>query len=736
MNIFELSAKISANTEDFDKAIDSTEKKGSNLGSKLGKALKTATKVVGAASAAAVGAAATGITALTKQAVDAYGNYEQLVGGVNKIFGESAAAVMENADKAFSTAGMSANQYMETVTSFSASLIQSLGGNTVKAAEYADMAIRDMSDNANTFGTNIQSIQAAYSGFAKQNYTMLDNLKLGYGGTKSEMERLIVDAAKLSDTFSVQRDKAGNLVYGYGDIVEAIHIVQENMNITGTTAKEASDTIQGTAGSLQGAWQNLVIGLGNANTDLKPLIDNVVQSALQLVNNIKPIAIQAVQGISELIKGFAPVLAEELPPLITELLPVAVDALGMLVNSAASVVPSLIESILPSALTALTNVVMAVLNSLPTILQVLSSQLPVILQQVIPAILSLLPLLVSTGIEFIGAIGMGLAENIDLLMDAIMSIIHYIVDVMLSAENIKQFVVVALQIVLAIAGGIIKNIPEILGAIVILIAHIIEGLGTALPDIGLVLVEWIVNLGTYFGELAYDIFGSGLYDLLEGIKEWFGNIGTAIYDWATGVSIKFVTFKDNITGTIKDLWSKVTGFFSDGLNKAKETVNKVLTSIKDKFTSIFDGVKETVQKAIEFIKGLFNFSWSLPKLKMPHFKVSGGEAPWGFGGQGSLPSVKVEWYKKAMDEPYILDRATIFGSMNGTLLGGGEAGQELIIGTNKLMSMMKQAMSGVGNQPININVYGAEGQDVRELAKAVALEFQYMVDDKREALGL
>ena len=709
MNVFELFATLGLDTSNYEKELDGAEKKGSGFASKLGKSLSGAAKVVGAASVAAVGAAATGITALTTQAVQAYGSYEQLVGGVNKIFGESASAVMQNADQAFATAGMSANQYMETVTGFSAALINSLGGDTEKAVNLADTAIRDMSDNANTFGTDISSIMNAYQGFSKQNYTMLDNLKLGYGGTKTEMERLLKDADALSDSFSVQRDKAGNLVYGYGDIVEAIHIVQENMNITGTTAKEASDTIQGTAGSLRGAWENLIIGLGNANADLKPLIDNVVKSALQMVNNIKPIALQAVKGIASLIEGFAPVLAEELPPMIEELLPTLANAIVLLVNSLSRVLPSLIGKILPPLLKATTGVVMSLLQALPSILRVLSEQLPVILQQLIPAILTLLPLLVQTGIEFLLAIGKGLADNIDLLMSAVMSIIHYLVDELLTPDNIAQFISVASQIILAIANGIITNIPEILGAVAVLIWNIIQALGKALPDIFTQVIGFVVNLATSAGEKAYDVFGAGFYNLLVGIGQWLGNIG-----------------------------SKITGFFAsaiqwfvDGFNNIKSKVETNLNNIKEKFTSVFDGVKNTVKKAIDFIRGLFNFQWSLPKLKMPHFSVSGSFSL----NPPSVPKISVSWYKKAMNEPYLLDGATIFGAANGKLLGGGEAGSELVIGTDKLMSMMRQAV-GIGNQPINIYIQGAEGQDVRELAKAVGEELENLKKDREAAYGL
>lgn len=205
-----------------------------------------------------------------------YAQYEQLVGGVDTLFKKSSKKVQEYASNAYKTAGMSANEYMETVTSFSASLLQSLENDTEAAAEYANMAITDMSDNANKMGTSMEMIQNAYNGFAKQNYTMLDNLKLGYGGTKEEMERLLADADKLSDSFNLQVDASGALVYSYADIVDAIHIVQTEMGITGTTAKEAGTTIQGSVDSMKAAWTNLVTGLGDENANIEQLFDDLV----------------------------------------------------------------------------------------------------------------------------------------------------------------------------------------------------------------------------------------------------------------------------------------------------------------------------------------------------------------------------------------------------------------------------------------------------------------------------
>lgn len=244
--------------------------------SKLGNSIKNGFATAAKVGTAAITAAAAGVAALTKASLKNYAQYEQLVGGVDTLFKNASKKVQEYASNAYKTAGMSANEYMETVTSFSASLLQSLENDTEAAAEYANMAITDMSDNANKMGTDMEMIQNAYNGFAKQNYTMLDNLKLGYGGTKEEMERLLVDADKLSDSFNLQVDASGNLVYSYADIVDAIHIVQTEMGITGTTAKEAGTTIEGSVNSMKAAWTNLVTGLGDENADIGQLFDNLV----------------------------------------------------------------------------------------------------------------------------------------------------------------------------------------------------------------------------------------------------------------------------------------------------------------------------------------------------------------------------------------------------------------------------------------------------------------------------
>ena len=324
MNLLDLFVKISVDDGDVDKRFSETSSKAETLAGKLKGGLATAAKVGGAAIVAA-GAAAVDIT---KQAVENDGEYEQLVGGVETLFKQSADTVMGYAENAYKTAGLSANEYMNTVTSFSASLLQSLGGDTESAAKYADMAITDMSDNANKMGTSMGMIQNAYQGFAKQNYTMLDNLKLGYGGTKEEMQRLLEDAEKLS---GIEYD-----ISSYADIVDAIHVVQTEMGITGTTAKEAATTIQGSLASMRGAWQNLLTGVADDNANFEVLVSSFVDSLVGVGANIIPRINIVIQGLTQLIteasQTIIPLAVETLLQNLPAIVAAGMDLIMALVN--------------------------------------------------------------------------------------------------------------------------------------------------------------------------------------------------------------------------------------------------------------------------------------------------------------------------------------------------------------------------------------------------------------------
>lgn len=290
MNVFDLYACITLDRSDYERGLSEAGEKTSSFSDKLKNGLATAAKVGGAA----IAAASTAVAALTKVSIDQYGEYEQLVGGVETLFEKASNTVLNYAQNAYKTAGLSANEYMSTVTSFSASLLQSLGNKTALAAEIADMAITDMADNANKMGTSMEMIQNAYQGFAKQNFTMLDNLKLGYGGTKSEMERLIADA---EDIKRANGEMASYSIDSFSDMVEAIHVVQTEMGITGTTAAEASSTIEGSISSMKAAWKNLSTGMADETADMESLVENFVDSVDTAGRNIIQRVEQIVTGI-------------------------------------------------------------------------------------------------------------------------------------------------------------------------------------------------------------------------------------------------------------------------------------------------------------------------------------------------------------------------------------------------------------------------------------------------------
>ena len=322
----------------------------------LGDAIKSGIKAV-----------ASGIKSLISGAVEGYGEYEQLVGGVETLFGSSADTVIKNAENAYKTAGLSANAYMETVTSFSASLLQSMGNDTEAAAKKADLALTDMSDNANKMGTDMQSIQNAYQGFSKQNYTMLDNLKLGYGGTKEEMQRLIDDANALN---AAQGNYTNYSIESYADIVDAIHTVQTEMGITGTTALEASTTIEGSIGAMKAAYQNFVTGLGDQNADIGALTEELIQTAGTVAENVLPVIENVVKNIAETVKKQGPDMITKFVAYATEKLPevlkLGIQLIVSLVKGLAQNLPELLRG----TLALVDAIISAFLDSLPDIIEV------------------------------------------------------------------------------------------------------------------------------------------------------------------------------------------------------------------------------------------------------------------------------------------------------------------------------------------------------------------------------
>lgn len=361
MNLLDLFVKISVDTSEVDKNLGDTKEKALSFGDVL------KANIAGQAIVAGVKAVAGAVKNIGEAAIQSYGEYEQLVGGVETLFKSSADTVMQYAANAYQTAGMSANEYMTTVTAFSASLLQSMGNDTDAAAEKANLAITDMSDNANKMGTDMQSIQNAYQGFAKQNYTMLDNLKLGYGGTKEEMQRLLDDANALN---AAQGNYTNYTISSYADIVDAIHTVQTEMGITGTTQLEASTTIQGSIASMKAAYDNFITGLGDENADMAELITNLLGSTVTVAENLLPVVERILKNISVVVQEKGPEMIEKFVGYAVEKLPQVIE-LGMkmvlaIVSGLAKNLPQIVRSVLDMMAT----IVKTFVSSLPDIVNV------------------------------------------------------------------------------------------------------------------------------------------------------------------------------------------------------------------------------------------------------------------------------------------------------------------------------------------------------------------------------
>ena len=500
----------------FDTKLDSSgvESGVSALGGKLSGVMGTALKGTGVA----IGAAVAGVSALTKSSLDAYADFEQLTGGVETLFKTSADKVMQYADEAYKSAGLSANEYMETVTSFSASLLQGLGGDTDLAADVANQAIIDMSDNANKMGSDMASIQNAYQGFAKQNFTMLDNLKLGYGGTKEEMQRLLDDAEKLQkEKFGVDVEYDMN---NFADVIQAIHTVQEEMDIAGTTSKEAATTIQGSLGMMKGAWQNLVTGLGDENADLDGLIDNFIQSVITVGENIMPEVERILVGIGEMVATMLPQVIQMIPELINSVLPGIIESASGLVTTLCTAIvdnaPTLIDSALQLILT-LTN---AILENLPMIIE---CGFQAILQLAL-GIAEALPTLIPTIVEVILTIVTYLIENIDLLVDAAIAIITGLAEGLINA--LPVLIEKAPEIIEKLVIALVNNVPKLLEAAVKVIETLATGLITnvpkllaKIPQIMASLKNGFLNLCSGFADVGKNII-DGLWNGIQNGWNW------------------------------------------------------------------------------------------------------------------------------------------------------------------------------------------------------------------------
>lgn len=556
-NVYEAEAalgKMEGQLADLDKELDNTGDSAKESGEKF-TALGDTLKVVGAAIVAVASAAAAAAVELGKKVVSAYGEYEQLVGGVETLFGDSASIVESYAENAYKTAGLSANQYLDTVTSFSASLISSLGGDTEKAAKYADMAITDMSDNANKMGTDISSLQSAYSGFAKGQYNMLDNLKLGYGGTKEEMERLIRDAEALDEAFSVTHTKtkkgADEITYSYADVVQAIHIVQKEIGITGATAAEADTTIEGSINTLKAAFENMIIGFGNADADMKTLTNNVTQAFQNVIKNITPIIQNIVKAFPIAVKELLAALQGMLP----EILQTAITVFQQILNTLITLLPQII----PIAIQAIQMFVQTILENIDTFIDAGMQIITTLLEGVTSGDIA------GSAVDIITKLADTIANNLPKIIDAGVTTLLALIDGLLKPENIEKMIQAAVQLILALVNGLVNAtgqisaaIPTIVGAIVEaiiqnldtiivagmqIIVALAQGLVTNIPQIIDAILKairavWDSFANTNWEQVGQDIMwgiANGLKSMVQNLVKTAKNIGSQILGSVKGV---------------------------------------------------------------------------------------------------------------------------------------------------------------------------------------------------------
>lgn len=538
---------------------------------KIGSAVNTAVK----ASAAAVGAASAGVAALGTACINAYADYEQLVGGVETLFKDSADTIQTYADNAYKTAGLSANEYMETVTSFSASLLQSLDGDTEKAAAAADLAITDMADNANKMGTAMESIQNAYQGFAKQNYTMLDNLKLGYGGTKEEMQRLLADAEKLS---GVKYDLSS-----YADIVEAIHVIQTEMGITGTTAKEASTTIQGSVASMKAAWANLMVGMADDTQNFDMLLSNFIESIGTVADNLLPRIGIVIEGMGKLVAGLAPEIASALPTLTNELLPNLVE-LG--VQSISALVQGIQEngdSLAAGALSIVGTLAEGIAELLPMVADTAAS----LAVSLADGLTESLPNIIPIAIETISTLVENLTENANTVIDAGIQIILALGEGLIAA--LPQLIETVPQIVINIANVINDNAPKLVDTALYLITRLAVGLVQAIPTLVVNIPKIIEAIVAAF--MAFQWLNLGK-QLIDGVANGVKKAGESM---ATAAKNAFSKFKSKITGSevateLKNIGKYIIDGIVGGIKNSLSKIANIAGKIKDTLLSKLKGL--------------------------------------------------------------------------------------------------------------------------------------------------
>ena len=684
MNVFELFAKLGLDTSEYDKGLDDSEQKGSNFGQKLGKAVSTGAKVATAALAATTAATVAGAKAFTS--------------GVANV-----AQYGDNIEKTSQKLGISVTKFQEW------DYVMNIAGTSMNNMTMGMKTMTNQLDNAKNGSAD------ALAKFEALGLSLEDIQSMS---REEIFEASIRGFQQMSE--STERAALANDLFGRSgqELTPLFNMTNEETQKLIATANEYGMVLSEDAVNASATFKDSLTTMNNTMTGLKNgMLSEFLPSFTLVMDGLSAIFAGDDSGLGKIDEGVNNFI-ENLNKVMPRVVQIGSRILTTLIRAISSNLPKLLKQ----GSGVLKEFISGIIVALPSLLE---SGI-MIVEMVGSALIDNAGLLLDSAISLVMKLGDSLVKNAPVIIPAIVMLITTIITTLTSPENLNAFISGALQLIMALADGIVLALPQLVSVIPVIIGNLTQALIDNAPMVLETVLYLIGALAIAVVSALASLFGSSLDEVANGL----GDIFMKIANWGKSVLSWFTNIGTNIKKGVTTFFSNVSGFFTSGFENIRQKVTDGLEAVKTKFTTIFENVKNIVKNAIDKLKSFFKFDWSLPKIKLPHFKISGSFSL----NPPKIPTFSVSWYKKAMEEPYLLNNATIFGAANGRLLGGGEAGSELVVGTNKLMSMIRQA-TGVQQRPIEINVYGAEGQDIRELAKLVGEEFTTLMRDEEKAYG-